>query len=69
MSKKTQRLSFNLDPELHEKLRRIAVMKQITMTDVAIEVFENYVEKEQHILDWYADVFEKNNDKRIKADE
>ena len=43
MSKKTQRLSFNLDPELHEKLRRIAVMKQITMTDVAIEVFEKYV--------------------------
>lgn len=69
MSKKTQRLSFNLDPELHEKLRRIAVMKQITMTDVAIEVFEKYVEKEQHILDWYADVFEKNNDKRIKAEE
>lgn len=46
-AKQTQKTTLNLDPELHKRLRLLAIERGITFSALVTEALEQYLAREQ----------------------
>ena len=61
MKKENSRLNVLISKQLHENLNKIATMKRVDVTGIVNECLQKYVDENQAAIDWYDDVFVKNN--------
>lgn len=57
----TTRLNVLLATDIHESLKKIATMKQTDITAIVSDCLGKYVDENQATVDWFDDVFVKNN--------
>ena len=56
-AKKTRRLNLLIQPDLHEKMTKIACIKQISVNGVLIDAVKEYCAKEARALEKYERTF------------
>ena len=61
MKKENTRLNVLVPKDLHENLNKIATMKRVDVTSIVNECLQKYVAENQNAINWYDDVFVKNN--------
>lgn len=51
MSNKTNRVTFNLDKEMHFRLKKLALQKNTNVTNILVEWITENLDKEEKKLD------------------